>query len=148
MRSIAAREEEIKQVAEDLYATLPDWITFYRDVLGLRGIIRRRFHTPEALDQFEQTETYSEIQRMLSDLRRRPKQPPEDEPTRVITVRIPKCLHEALRAEAYQHHTSMNKLCISKLLQFIAQERVPPEVGPWRQGEPAMPEAEARVSSM
>jgi predicted HicB family RNase H-like nuclease len=48
-----------------------------------------------------------------------------DEPTRVITVRLPKCLHEALRAEAHEHRTSMNKLCISKLLQFIDEGMVP-----------------------
>ena len=34
-------------------------------------------------------------------------------------------MHEALRIEAYEHHTSMNKLCISKLLQFIDTENVP-----------------------
>jgi hypothetical protein len=30
--------------------------------------------------------------------------------------------------EAHEHCTSMNKLCISKLLQFIESERVPNEV--------------------
>ena len=49
------------------------------------------------------------------------------EPTRVITVRLPKSLHESLRDEAYEHRTSMNKLCISKLLQFIDGQQVPPE---------------------
>ena len=49
------------------------------------------------------------------------------EPTKVITVRMPKSLHEALRAEAHEHQTSMNKLCISKLLQFIDNEFVPDE---------------------
>ena len=34
-------------------------------------------------------------------------------------------MHEALRIEAYEHRTSMNKLCISKLLQFIDTENVP-----------------------
>ena len=37
----------------------------------------------------------------------------------MVTVRIPRSLHEALRVEAHEHRTSMNKLCISKLLQFI-----------------------------
>ena len=49
------------------------------------------------------------------------------EPTRVITVRLPKSLHEALRVEAHEHRTSMNKLCISKLLQFIDGQQVPAE---------------------
>ena len=40
-------------------------------------------------------------------------------------MRIPQSLHEALRIEAYEHHTTMNKLCISKLVQFIDTEHVP-----------------------
>ena len=39
--------------------------------------------------------------------------------TRVITVRLPKSLHLALKAEAHDRHTSMNQLCIAKLLQAI-----------------------------
>ena len=34
-------------------------------------------------------------------------------------------MHEFLRIEAYEHHTTMNKLCISKLLQFIDRGNVP-----------------------
>ena len=51
---------------------------------------------------------------------------PDDlEPTRVITVRLPKSLHEALRAEAHERRTSMNKLCISKLLQVVDEQLIP-----------------------
>jgi hypothetical protein len=46
----------------------------------------------------------------------------------VITVRLPKSLHEALRHEAHNHKTSMNKLCISKLLQVIADDLVPSDL--------------------
>ena len=52
---------------------------------------------------------------------------PKPEPTRVVTVRIPRSLHDALRVEAHEHRTSMNKLCISKLLQFIDTGMVPAE---------------------
>jgi predicted HicB family RNase H-like nuclease len=41
-----------------------------------------------------------------------------------ITVRLPKSLHESLRAEAHDRKTSMNQLCISKLLQVIDAEMV------------------------
>lgn len=37
------------------------------------------------------------------------------EPVRVITVRLPKSLHERLREAAYQQRTSMNQLCIERL---------------------------------
>ena len=36
--------------------------------------------------------------------------------------------HESLRAEAHDRRTSMNKLCISKLLQVIDEELVPAEM--------------------
>jgi hypothetical protein len=37
----------------------------------------------------------------------------------MITVRLPKSLHEALQAEAHVHRVSMNRLCITKLLQVV-----------------------------
>ncbi|MGE3244133.1 MAG: hypothetical protein AB7I57_23920, partial [Pirellulales bacterium] len=45
----------------------------------------------------------------------------------VITVRLPKSMHEYLRTEAHDLRTSMNKLCISKLLQVIEQDLIPAE---------------------
>lgn len=44
--------------------------------------------------------------------------PPNDqvrEPNRVITVRLPKSLHEALRTQAHSKEMSLNQLCITKL---------------------------------
>lgn len=122
----AQRHEEIRQAAEALYCHHPDWVTFYREVLGRNGLIRRIYPTLESLAAFKQTDAYQEIQQMLSELRRKTAPPlPGEETTRVITVRIPKSLHEGLQAEAHQHQTSMNKLCISKLLQFIDHQMVP-----------------------
>jgi hypothetical protein len=51
----------------------------------------------------------------------------ETEPTRVITVRLPKSMHEYLQTEAHDMRTSMNKLCISKLLQVVEQDMIPNE---------------------
>ena len=122
------KQTEVKRVAQELYSRGPDWVTFYREVLGLRGVVRHTFPSREAMTEFEQTEAYEDIQQMLTKLREQgPMALDPDEPTRVITVRLPKCLHEALRVEAHEHRTSMNKLCISKLVQFIDGERVPTE---------------------
>jgi predicted HicB family RNase H-like nuclease len=122
-------QDHVVRAAEHLYAKDPDWVTFYREILGLRGIMRRHYPTLEALAEFQAVEGYQQIQQMLNELRKRKSLPGEAvEPTLVITVRIPKSLHEALRVEAFEHRTSMNKLCISKLLQFIDNERVPAEV--------------------
>lgn len=123
------RQTEIKRVADHLYAQGSDWVTFYREVFGLRGIVRHMFPGREALATFEQTEVYRSLLQMLTKLRERgPVATDPDDPTRVITIRLPKSMHEALRAEAHEHHMSMNKLCISKLLQFIDNEKVPNEV--------------------
>ncbi len=125
MTSNSDKYEEIKCTIEKLFDSRPDWVTFYREVLGLRGVVRRAFPTLEAMAEFEQTETYRQIHRVLTELRKLPPSKVQGEDTQVITVRIPNSLHEALRIEAYEHHTSMNKLCISKLLQFIDAENVP-----------------------
>lgn len=125
----AEKQMEIKQVASSLYSTSPDWVSFYREILGMHGIVRRCFPTLEAMKEFEETEAYEEIQRLLTKLREKgPLEANDAEPTRVITVRLPKSLHETLRVEAHEHQTSMNKLCISKLLQMIDNAFVPAEI--------------------
>ncbi len=125
-----SKAQQVYQVARALYDQGCDWVTFFREVLGLHGAVRTTFTTPEAMAAFEQSEQFEKIQHMLAKLRERSqaKQNPANfEPTRVITVRLPKSLHESLRAEAHEKRTSMNKLCISKLLQFIDGDLVPTE---------------------
>ena len=149
--------ESTLQAAQALFDTNPDWVVFFREVLGLGGIVRQTFATAEQMTGFEHSDAYREIQRMLTILRARPVVKPElkkqteeeaspetelkvvaeeseskhegetpkGEETRVITVRLPVSLHEALREEAHEHRTSVNKLCISKLLQFIDHDFVP-----------------------
>lgn len=120
------REQVALRQAAQLFQQTPDWVTFFREILGVDGIIRRLFAKPQELIAFEQEPEYAQIQQMLAKLRERKEDPSvEIEPTRVITVRLPKSLHESLKAEAHDRHTSMNKLCISKLLQMIDNELVP-----------------------
>jgi predicted HicB family RNase H-like nuclease len=122
------KQTEVKRIAEQLFAQKPDWVTFYRETLGLRGVVRHVFPSREALAAFEQTEAYEQILQLLTRLREEDSVAADgEEPTRVITVRLPKSLHETLREEAHEHRTSMNKLCISKLLQIIDNDRVPAE---------------------
>ena len=114
-----------QRVAAEMYQQQPDWIAFFREVLGVDGLVRKLFITAEELADFEKTEEYAEIQAMLARLRERSGANADGrEPTRVITVRLPKSLHESLRAEAHDRKTSMNQLCISKLLQVIDGELV------------------------
>ena len=80
--------------------------------------------------EFEKSEQFDMIQQCLVKLReKRSVSDPENEPTRVITVRLPKSMHEYLRTEAHELRTSMNKLCISKLLQVIDEDKIPNERG-------------------
>ena len=119
-------QQEVYRVASELFRQNPDWVTFFREVLGVEGVIRRYYSTPQQLEDFEASEEYAEIQQMVAKLRERSGAQTDDkEPTRVITVRLPKSLHESLRAEAHEKRTSMNKLCISKLLQVIDDQLIP-----------------------
>ena len=123
---MSSKSVEVLQAAGELFHRSPDWISFHREVLGEGGLVRRLFPEPEALAQFELSNEYRQLLRMVAQFREKAPSVSENrEPTRVITVRLPKSLHEALRAEAHDRHTSMNKLCISKLLQVIDEEMVP-----------------------
>lgn len=122
-RTEAEKRQEALSFAKQLFLQGPDWVTFFREISGLGGVARRLFPEKEQFLAFEQSAEYSEIQTMISALRNRKGSFADGhEPTRVITVRLPKSLHEALRAEAHDHKTSMNKLCISKLLQTLEEE--------------------------
>ena len=120
------KRQEVHRIASELYKQQPDWVTFFRKVLGVDGIARQLFTTAQEMTMLEQSGEYAEIQQMLAKLRERGGSPPDaSEPTRVITVRLPKSLHESLRTEAHEKRTSMNKLCISKLLQMVDEQLIP-----------------------
>ena len=117
------KHTDVLHITRDLYGQHPDWVTFFREALGLEGIVRQAFPRADDLAQFEKSEAYAEIQMMLARLREGdPDRPLPQEPTRVITIRLPRTLHESLRAEAHARETSMNKLCIAKLVQALEEE--------------------------
>jgi predicted HicB family RNase H-like nuclease len=119
-------EARVYQAAYDMYLRDPDWMVFYRKVLGLKGLMREAFSEQKSLAIFEETPAYAEILQMLTNLRqRRRPAPTHEERIRVITVRLPESLHEALKDEAHVHRTSMNQLCISKLLKIIENDMIP-----------------------
>ncbi|MCH2179981.1 MAG: toxin-antitoxin system HicB family antitoxin [Mariniblastus sp.] len=136
VEGFAARCQKVLQVAKELFQSKPDWVTFFRETLGVSGAARSVFPTQSEYVLFEKSNEYVEIQNMVLALRNR-KMPGggANEPTRVITVRLPESLHEALKAEASDHNTSMNKLCISKLLQVLIDN--PKQSAPPRSAAPA-----------
>jgi len=138
--------QQILTTAKRLYEQEPDWVTFFREVLGVDGMVRGSFTSLEELAAFERSQEFEQIQKWLVKLReQRNATDTESEPTRVITVRLPKSMHEYLRTEAHDLRTSMNKLCISKLLQVIEQDLIPAERGGTPERKPQL--ATATVSS-
>jgi hypothetical protein len=134
------------KIAEELYQKNPDWVTYYREILGVDGIVHQTFVTRKQLEDFEQSDAYREIHYLLTKLREKKAvkkdkkadkgasngtlvggsaEEEDGEDIQVITVRIPRSIHETLTEEAYQCRTSVNQLCISKLIQFIDSEMVP-----------------------
>ncbi|MGQ9503733.1 MAG: hypothetical protein ACUVQG_03540 [Thermogutta sp.] len=118
---------QVEATAQRLWADGVAWTTFFRDLLGPEGLVRKLFPTPDQLAEFERTEVYQKIQEMLAALRRSQEgRLAHDEPLTVITIRVPRSLHEALAEEAHALKTSINRLCISKLAQIIDTRFVPP----------------------
>lgn len=117
------RCHRVLQFARDLYRQSPDWVKFFREVVGVDGAARKVFTTQEDFIAFERSDAFHTIKRMVNALRNnKSTSHSEEEGTRVITVRLPESVHEALKAEADDHGTSMNKLCISKLLQVLEED--------------------------
>lgn len=118
-----ANARAVLEVAQRLFTTGPDWLVFFREVMGLDGIVRQTFPTPESLMHFECSPEYARIREMLDELRQRQQERvPVREAQRVVTVRMPRSLHETLKAEAQEMNVSINRLCISKLLKLLDEE--------------------------
>jgi predicted HicB family RNase H-like nuclease len=136
--SESAATTAVLHVAERLYGMNPEWVVFFREVLGVDGIVRRTFRDPDALSRFECSPHYARIREMLDALRVRQQERPADRETqRVVTVRMPRSLHETLKAEADQMRVSINTLCISKLMKLLDDQAQRDLAGPRGAGEPA-----------
>ena len=143
----AGRCQKVLNVARQLFQEKPDWVTFFRETLGVKGAARAVFPSQVDYVQFEQSKEFLDIQKMVASLRTRKAAGSKNEPTRVITVRLPESLHEALKAEASDHNTSMNKLCISKLLQVLIEDEKANQAMSSRNAGPAAPKPMQPVSA-
>ncbi len=120
------RLEECRRVAKALYEQSPNWLIFFREILGVDGVVARLFPDSTARRQFEQSPHAVEIMAMLQALRQQAgSEAHPSEPLRMITVRLPASVHEFIRAQAAAHGMSMNQYCISRLVQWDqSSERV------------------------
>jgi len=120
------RCQQAFDVANDLFGNAPTWVCFYRELMGGDGLIPQLFPSNEDFGSFLRCDQYYQVQMMLTALRSRdlPENDPND-PQRMITVRLPKSLHEALCDEAVRLGISVNRLCISRMLQLLDPKMIP-----------------------
>lgn len=118
MSDFQAKAAQVLEVAEDLFQRTTSWEFFFREIFSVQGAIHRLFPSHEERERFRGTEQYARLDRMRSEISRREES--RRQPRQVITVRMPRSLHEALKAEAHQQQTSLNQLCLRKLERELA----------------------------
>lgn len=112
----------VKEI-DGLFEMENDWTRLYDAICGVDGLLRSAL-TPADRAEFMATPEYSDVMDRLAQVRKA-RVESEKDPCRVITVRLPASVHASLRAEAHDMHTSMNKLCITKLILPVKQSLVP-----------------------
>ncbi|MFK8110739.1 MAG: toxin-antitoxin system HicB family antitoxin [Rubripirellula sp.] len=127
---IDQRGKEVLRLATEAFAKTGSWVVFYREMLGSEGVVRRLFPETSEMRTFEDSSEFAELQEMVAAMRSQDSSKGDaTEPERMITIRLPKSLHDALRIEAEEMNLSINKLCISKLLQRIEGRFIPIQQG-------------------
>jgi predicted HicB family RNase H-like nuclease len=109
------RVTKVLAIARALFAARIDWPSYFAEVLGLSGAIERLFLDEDEKETFRASEEHAEIQDYLNQLVRHGPATGE-EPSRVITVRLPGSLHASLKTEAHRREMSLNDLCINRLV--------------------------------
>jgi predicted HicB family RNase H-like nuclease len=124
------RGREALRLAQEAFTKTGSWVVFYREMLGSDGVVRKLFRESSQMRVFESSNEYAELQEMVAAMRSQDGSKGDaTEPERMITIRLPKSLHDALRTEADEMNLSINKLCISKLLQRIESRFIPIQQG-------------------
>ncbi|WP_372721334.1 hypothetical protein [Novipirellula sp.] len=122
--------KEVLRLAQEAFAKTGSWVVFYREMLGVDGVVRKLFTDSESMRQFEASDEFAELQEMVAAMRSQdPSKGDSAEPERMITIRLPMSLHDALKVESAEMNLSINKLCISKLLQPVAGRFIPLQQG-------------------
>jgi len=131
------RPGEVVRIAIEVFAKTSSWVEFYRAILGPEGVARKLFKGADQNRFWETTPEFFQIQEMLTAIRSHDELKSDSvEPLRMITIRLPLSMHEALKQESKERTTSINKLCLSKLLNGIDQKLIPQEKGQIRGRKP------------
>lgn len=117
-------------LAEEAFAKTGSWVIFFREILGVGGVVHQLFPEEAERNTFIGGEQHATLQEMLAAIRSQDQSKSDAaEPERMITIRIPRSLHDLLKCESEGAGLSINKLCISKLLQPIASRFIPEQQG-------------------
>jgi predicted HicB family RNase H-like nuclease len=136
-QGFADRCQQTLDVAEEAFAQTGSWVVFFREVLGIEGVVATLFPEPEEYQRFLQGPEHATLQEMLAAIRSQDRSKADSvEPERMITIRIPRSLHEKLQQESSACGLSINKLAISKLLLPIDPRFVPEQQGKRRGRRP------------
>lgn len=127
---IEERGEEIGRLIEDAFVKTSSWVVFYRWMLSPGGVASQLYPTPAERRYFETTDAFANLLELVTSLRSTDtSKNTAHEPERVITVRMPRSVHEAILAEAETLELGVNKFCITKLLQPPNKRYTPLETG-------------------
>ncbi|MEO1614498.1 MAG: hypothetical protein AAFV88_01530 [Planctomycetota bacterium] len=138
-----SRCSQAMECAEIAFASTASWVVFFREMLGPKGVVRKLFggerlqlDSPD-MRRFEQSEYFVTLNEIVAAIRSQDDSKSNAaEPERMITIRIPRSLHEQLKEEAKLCKLSINKLSISKLLQPTNPRFVPEQRGKLRGRRP------------
>jgi|LakMenEpi03Aug12_release.lakeMendotaPanAssembly.Ray.scaffolds.fasta_scaffold00114_2 hypothetical protein len=123
---VALRRKQIVDCATELFGLAPSWVAFFRATMARGGLVSKLFVTPEERKEYWCSPEHHQVLEMLTVLRSRDLPECEaGEPSRMITIRIPKCLHEFICDEANELEVSVNKLCISRILMQVDPTLLP-----------------------
>lgn len=130
----------VLRMAEEAFAKTGSWVVFYREMFGCDGVIDQLYRSKEARRYFEKTREFAELLEILTAIRSQDDSKSEThEPLRVLTVRMPRSMHEATVREAEELELSINNYCLTKLLQPASGKFTPVESGN-RRGRRAGPQ--------
>lgn len=116
---------EALRIARECFATGPTWVALFRETLGKDGCCVRLFPNYDDMRAFRQTAQWREIIEMLSALREAREVRPSAPTQRMITVRLPSDLHDALKRRAAEDAQSLNRFCVSALFGAVTDPASP-----------------------
>ncbi|TWU15560.1 hypothetical protein [Allorhodopirellula heiligendammensis] len=131
------RPAQVLRLAEEAFAMTGSWVVFYRTLLAPGGVVDQLYETPEARRYFETTREFAELLEMVTAIRSQDDSSSgTHEPTRMITIRVPRSLHAATIRESEELELSINAYCVTKLLQPANPRFTPLELGKRRGRRP------------